>query len=84
MARSFLISIPIFDTKTYPTAGIFRRTRVSFFGERLVFVGSNSVFPYTDKPRPFCLKKTCVQFCSCSLQDEKNETLAGQKYARYT
>ena len=31
---------------SYRIAGLFRRAKVSFFGERLDFVGFNSVFPY--------------------------------------
>ena len=30
----------------YSIAGIFRRAKVSFFGDRLDFVGFNSVFTY--------------------------------------
>ena len=64
--------------------GIFRRAKVSFFGERLDFVGFNSVFRITDKRRLFCLKEhvrpillTTHYVIHCSIYTLRSLFLAG-------
>ena len=60
----------------YRIAGIFSRAKFSF----LVIDWISSVlipfFRITDKPCPFCLNKTCVQFSFLLVTEQKNETLA--------